>query len=262
MAATNAGNGNGNGNGTGTDPTTTNEPVIATVEETAEPTPVAVEPEEIVIEDPTPADVPVEAPVAQPTAGPRVEPVVYPTGPQVVYVTAPEPPRNRGNRGLGSLLALAATLIYAGILAIVFALIWTAATGEPSLAFLASPTFYIPVVFFALAMVLLVLIVNRGGWWAYVIGSVLVALAVYFGSAGMLLLLNNIILQTPEGAAALFQQALLNPLIIASALVAREVAIWSGIVISRRGRKVKARNRDARTVFEREQSERHAQHGA
>ena len=42
---------------------------------------------------------------------------------------------------------------------------------------------------------------------------------------------------------------------IAAALVAREVAIWTGAVVSWRGKKVKVRNGAAHEAFERERIE-------
>ena len=46
-----------------------------------------------------------------------------------------------------------------------------------------------------------------------------------------------------------------------AAVVAREVAIWTGAILSRRGRKLKARNAEARAAYEREAAERRAATG-
>jgi hypothetical protein len=59
---------------------------------------------------------------------------------------------------------------------------------------------------------------------------------------------------------ALFRAAAPNghlsePTTIVAALLAREVAIWTGAVIARRGRKVKARNIEAKAKFEQEQAD-------
>jgi hypothetical protein len=209
------------------------EPIVATIDETGEVQGAAlVAQEPIVIDEPA-----------------------APAAPQFVYVTVPHPPKKKSNRLVGTLIALAAALVYAAVLALVFAIVWASITGGADLGFIGSPNFYIPVGLFALALVLVVLVVNRAGWWAYVLGSIVVALIVYFGLAGALLLINDVIRETPETAAALYRSLLLNPLVIISALVAREVAVWAGVVISLRGRKVKARNLEARTTYDRERAE-------
>jgi hypothetical protein len=224
--------------------------------------------EELVIED---ADsVTVERDVAHATPG---EPIVATADPaavrtetppfvapqQVVYVQAPAAPRNRGNRGIGSLIAALSALVFAALLAVVTAIIQSSSSGRLDFGFLAQSQFYIPMLFFVLAFVLLVIVVNRGSWWAYIVGSVLVALAVYFGTIGLGLLVTGVISNTPAEANARFVEQLSNPFVIASALLAREVSLWFGALISRRGRSVKARNANAREIYERELAERRAQ---
>ena len=120
---------------------------------------------------------------------------------------------------------------------------------------MAQPSFYIPVALYVVGVVLLVLIVNRAGWGAYVVGSVFVALLVYFGTVGVLLIAQGVVLQTPTEAAALFNAGLRNPFVIAAALVAREVSMWTGALISRRGRRLKVRNAEIRESWERELAE-------
>ena len=120
--------------------------------------------------------------------------------------------------------------------------------------FLGRADFYVPVLFFALGAVALVLIVNRAGWWSYILGSLLVAVLVYFGTIGVGLLGTGIIMNTPAEAAARYAQALGSPFVIVSALLAREVSIWIGAASSARGRRVTARNAVARDAFDREHS--------
>ena len=174
---------------------------------------------------------------------------------QVVYVTAQQHPKKKGNRGVGSAIALAAALLFTALLAFVTAAIRVAGGGRVSFAFLAEAQFYIPVLFFVIGFVLLVLILNRAGWWAYIVGSLLLAVLVYFGTIALGLLSTGIILNTPDEAAARYAAALRDPFVIASALLAREVSIWVGAAISMRGRRVKARNVEARDAFDREQTE-------
>jgi len=206
-----------------------------------------------------------EAPPAASTLAPALastlaSPVATPVAPtgalpaQVIYL--PSAPVNRTNRLFGSLIALVATWVYGGLMALVIAVLSVAITGQVNFAFVASATFYIPVLFFAGAMLIVVVIANRAGWWSYMIGSAVVALVVYFGSAGMILLLNGVVLATPDQAALLFREVLANPITVSTAVVAREVAIWAGLIVSRRGKRVTAANLVARQTFDRERADR------
>ena len=177
-----------------------------------------------------------------------------PVSPQIVYVTAPTPPRVKSNRGAGVAIAALASAVYAVVLAvIVIAVVNAVAGGGGSVQLLAQLGFYMPVIFFVVGFIVLVLIVNRGGWWAYIIGSIAVALFVYFGSTAAILLANGIVTATPELAAANFTRALASPVAIAAGLLAREVALWGGAIVSRFGRGVKTRNAESLAAFEAEQ---------
>jgi hypothetical protein len=180
-------------------------------------------------------------------------------GREVVYVQAPIPPRLKGNRGVGALLAVLGALVFAAIFAalgFVLVAVGLAAPGATFAQFVLSPEFLIPVPIFLVAFVLLVLIVNRGGWAAHVFGSLVVGLAVYFGTAGVASLLYTV-----SGAGVPpFGDLLSNPYIIVAALIAREVAIWIGLAIAARGRRVKARNLELVDEWEQEHAETKAQY--
>jgi hypothetical protein len=244
------------------------EPVVATVDADTPPElvePLPEEPEEIVVEEADAVeyvdDEPVtaseatavyeqqQAPVYQ-----QPEPVAAPQ-PQVVYREAPKPPVDKSNRGFGVLIAIAASVVFIVVLVVVMAIVYGSLLGQVNLGFLGQTAFYVPALFFAIGLVVLVLILNRAGWWTYVIGSIVVALFVYFGTIGTLLLGAGVVMQTPEVAAEQFRQGLVDPFSIASALVAREVAIWAGAIIASRGRKLKTRNAEARAEFQREQAQ-------
>jgi hypothetical protein len=239
--------------------------------------------------DPTPADVAVEeplaeAPAAKPAKKPKAEkpdatpaPAASATGEvapastgsdfagrEVVYVQAPIPPRLRGNRGLGSLLAVLGAVLFAvlfaGAVTLAFALNNGSTVGAAFTDFIQNAAFWVPVLVFLVAFVLLVLIVNRAGWAAHVFGSLLVALAVYFGSIGILLLLGVVIGAGDSEALGSFAGLATNPIIIIAALVAREVAIWIGLAISARGRRVKARNLELVDEWESEHADTKAQY--
>jgi hypothetical protein len=193
--------------------------------------------------------------VLEPDAGSPAAPAV-----QTVYVEAPTPPRKRSNRGVGTIIAVLSTIIFAAVFAFVVALIINARTGVFGFGFLSQSSFYVPVLFFLVGFVLLVLIVNRAPWWAHVFGSIFVALFVYFGTIVTLLLLGGIIANTPSEAGRLFAAALVDPSVIAAALIAREVALWMGFAISARGRRLRTRNAEARTAYEAELAEKRAEY--
>jgi hypothetical protein len=175
---------------------------------------------------------------------------------QTVYVPAPVPPRKKGNRGFGVFIALLSTVVFAGLYALVIATIRAVEVGVFQFDFFGSLAFYTPAIFFFVGFVIVVVFANRASWWSYVLGSLFVGLFVYFGTVGTGLLVNNVLGETATEAARLLATALSSPFIIGAALVAREVSMWMGAFISARGRKVKARNIDARETFDSESAAR------
>jgi hypothetical protein len=174
-----------------------------------------------------------------------------------IYVQAPTPPKDRSNRGGGILIAVLATIVYAALYAAaVFTIVGLSSatiteTTRVFTEFTVRPLFYVPVIFFFLSFALLVSVVNRAGWWAYVLFGFLVAIVVYVAYVGSVLLtVQAWTLSQPEVAGVLSQQWF-APFAIAAAIIAREVPIWFGAWISRRGRSVTSRNQAARTEYER-----------
>jgi hypothetical protein len=197
------------------------------------------------------AETPVEATTA-PAAAP-VTPAVAPVAPaqQVVYVQAPKPFVAKGNRGFGVLIALLSTVIYAVLYAVVDVIVQLVNRITVNFSFVTTLDFYAPVLLFAVGFIILVLILNRAGWAAHVVGSLLVGLVVFFGATGAILLLH--INEIPSNEAGLaFNQVLFGIGSIIAALLAREVALWMGFAVAARGRKVKARNVDARVLYDQE----------
>ncbi|CAN5305057.1 hypothetical protein BH11ACT3_BH11ACT3_12570 [soil metagenome] len=247
------------------EPVTVVEPVetysaTGTVEPTTVVEPAVVEPVENHAPDP------LLDPVAEPAeTATAVEPVATESamaGQQVVYVQAPVPPRVRSNRVVGVLLALLGAVLFAVVFAAVVALVLSIAVSGAFVAvsfssFLQSAAFWVPVLVFTLAFILLVLIVNRAGWVAHVFGSLLVALAVYFGTIGLLLVSSGLLFPD-EGKGLTFAAVATQPTVILAAIVAREVSIWIGLAIAARGRRVKARNVENRTAWEQEQADQKA----
>jgi hypothetical protein len=182
---------------------------------------------------------------------------VAPTAPatpvrQPIYVQAPSKPKPKSNRGFGILVSLLATVVFAALYAGILALILAVNNGSVDLVgdVLARAPYWIPVLFFFLAMALLVTVVNRGGWWAYVLGGFVVA-AIVYGSylGGVLIDVANEI--SPSEVGDTVRRALLSPAAIIAFLVAREVPIWFGAWIASRGRKVRERNAEAQAEYER-----------
>ena len=204
-------------------------------------------------------DAPVAAtadPAARTEQDPPPRPATSAASMQTVYVPAPVPPVKKGNRGFGVLIALLSTVVFAGLYALIIASIRAVELGVFQFNFFGSLAFYTPAIFFFVGFVIVALLANRASWWGYVLGSIFVALFVYFGTVATGLLVNNIVAETPSGAARLLSTALFSPFIIAAALLAREVSMWMGAVISARGRRVRVRNLEARDAFDRESADR------
>lgn len=246
-----------------------NEPVEVTVPDEAAVT-VDETPDALVEPTATVDEVPVEvgdteaAEVVE--AAPAETGEVAPAAPiQTVYVTAPNPPRKKGNRGIGSLYALLAAVVfaavYAGVAALLILFVKPDGVADALGQFVAGPLFYIPVLVFLVITVLWVLLANRASWWAWVIGSLVIAAVVYFASIGILLLMAGGFGLTASAAVEAFHGFAGNPVLIAAALIAREVAIWFGAAIAVRGRKVRERNYEAWETFEREEAEKRAKFG-
>lgn len=175
-----------------------------------------------------------------------------------VYVSTPTPPRNRGNRGAGILIAVLATVVFAVVYALVvtgiFALNRQGDVFNDLTRYVVTPAFWATAIVFFLAFILLIAIANRGGWWWYVIGGFFVGVIVYFGYIGATLLTNAWDL-APSEVGRFVGQLWAHPLTLAAAIVAREVTVWFGAWIAARGRKVRARNIEAREAYDREVAE-------
>ncbi|MDJ0337769.1 hypothetical protein [Cryobacterium sp. PH31-O1] len=188
-------------------------------------------------------------------------PAYTPSAQSPIYVQAPTKPKDRSNRGGGILIALLATVVFAVLYAVAaFIIIGVTSTTVADTVngfteFAALPVFYIPVIFFFLAYSALIALVNRGGWWAYVLFGFLVAVVVYLSYIGAAML--GLVLDgrsdglSPGELSRIVSTLWLNPGAIAAGLIAREVPIWAGAWIARRGRRVTAKNLEARTEYER-----------
>ncbi|MWC00414.1 hypothetical protein, partial [Agromyces seonyuensis] len=175
--------------------------------------------------------------------------------PQTIYVQAPAAPKTLHNRGFGTLVALVATLafavLYLGIAALLLAGAGWETAGEYTLEFAGQARYWVPVILFFVGFVVLIVIVDRGRWWAYVVFGLLVGIWVYFAYLGGAALTIRLWEYTPQEAAYFISTRWLDPFAIISGVLAREVVIWFGAWIAARGAVVEQRNRDNAAEYER-----------
>lgn len=186
------------------------------------------------------------------------EPVAPPAAPQPIFVQAPEPPRELGNRGTAGAIGLVATIafaiLYLGAILGLGALAGDV-TGEnigtEALAPLMTWAFWVPVVVFFLAFWLLGAFINRGRWGKWVILGLLVAAATYGGHLLGQLFQAPFWRITASESSELVDEQLLAPLAIAAFVFARELTIWFGAWVARAGARKKALNAEAQAEYER-----------
>ncbi|MFF1572837.1 hypothetical protein ACFVWR_08825 [Leifsonia sp. NPDC058292] len=172
-----------------------------------------------------------------------------------IYVQRPEPPKKKSNRGFGILIALVGTIVFAVLWGAVVALVGGMLTPgrefvDLFLRFLVSYSAWAPVVVFFVGMVLLIQVINRARWWAYILGGLVVAALVYFSYVGAALLDQGPSSLTAEEAAIFIGRQWLNPFAVLAAVIAREVSVWTGAWLAARSRKLKVRNAEARADYD------------
>ena len=180
------------------------------------------------------------------------------SGPQPIFVQAPEPPRDRGNRGTAGAIGLLATLA--------FALLYLGATlglgalagdvtaenlGDAALAPLMTWGFWTPVVVFFLGFWLLGAVINRGRWGLWVIFGIVVGAIAYGGHILGQLFEAPFWAIRASAAADVVNGELLAPLAIAAFIFARELTIWFGAWVARSGARKTELNLEAQREYER-----------
>ncbi|MEO7017023.1 MAG: hypothetical protein ABI067_10855 [Leifsonia sp.] len=118
------------------------------------------------------------------------------------------------------------------------------------LRFLGSWSFSGPVIVFFVGMVLLIQVLNRSRWWAYILGGLVVAALVYASYVGSALLDQDYTHLTAAEAATFLSRQWVNPFAILAGIVAREVSVWTGAWLSGRGRRLRARNAEAQADYD------------
>jgi hypothetical protein len=178
--------------------------------------------------------------------------------PPPIFVQAPEPPRERGNRGaifgIGLLAAVAFAILYLGTALGIAAFdgkVTTDSIGTYLLDELRSPGLWIPVVVFAIGFWLLGGIINRGRWGYWVVFGIIVG---GFAYGGHLLGAIGSVEFWKLGATQLADNVnaqLLAPLAIAAFIFGRELTIWFGAWAARAGARRTAQNEEAQREYER-----------
>jgi hypothetical protein len=184
--------------------------------------------------------------------------VAPPLQQQPIFVQAPEPPRERGNRGTAGAIGLLATLAFA-ILYLAITLGWNALRGELDtgaivdeiLAPLTAWGFWVPVVVFFIGFWLLGAIINRGRWGLWVVFGLLVGVAAYGGYILGQLFEAPFWLISASDATDLVGDQLFAPLAIAAFVLGRELTIWFGAWVARSGARKTELNEEAQREYER-----------
>jgi hypothetical protein len=177
---------------------------------------------------------------------------------QPIFVQAPEPPRDRGNRGTAGAIGLLATLsfaiLYLGTTIGLGALAGDVTgenIGQAALEPLTTFGFWVPVVAFFLGFWLLGAVINRGRWGRWVILGIFVGVVSYGGHIlGQLFEAPFWSLTAREGATFVGEQ-LLAPLAIAAFVFGRELTIWFGAWVARSGARKTELNAEAQREYER-----------
>ncbi|AGW40622.1 hypothetical protein O159_04150 [Leifsonia xyli subsp. cynodontis DSM 46306] len=173
-----------------------------------------------------------------------------------VFIQRPEAPKKKSNRGFGLLIALAGTVAFAVLWAVVVVLVGSLiAPGDeflPALQqyFTGQLSGWAPIVAFFVGMAVLIQIVNRARWWGYILGGLVVAVFVYFVYIGAGLIDAHYWQRTPDEFQVLLRSAWVNPFAVLSAVLAREVSVWTGAWLAARSRRLKARNAEAQADYE------------
>lgn len=173
-----------------------------------------------------------------------------------IYVQRPEPPKKKSNRGFGILIALVGTIVFAALWVLAVLIVGYALT--PSAQFLDSlATFFttqiaswVPVVAFFVGMVVLIQIINRARWWAYILGGLFVAVFVYVAYVGASLVDVKVWNLTPNEASIVLQRLWVAPFAVLAGVIAREISMWTGAWLAARGRKLKVRNAEAQAAYD------------
>lgn len=178
--------------------------------------------------------------------------------PAPIYIQAPMPPKAKGNRWFGALIGLLGALIfgvvYAGIVFLWLFLSESSSAVVGAAEYFSTTWFVLPIIGFYLGFLLLAAVVNRGAWPGYVIGGFGVGLIAWLTLLGGALI-NQAWLLRPAEVSGFLADTVLSPQAIIVFIAAREVTIWVGAIVARRGAKVTIQNTEAKADYERRLAE-------
>jgi len=174
-----------------------------------------------------------------------------------IQVQAPTTPVKRSNRGFGIGVMLLSSLVFAAIYGAIIYLV-TFYFLDPSvddgtqgvLQALGTPVFWVPVVVYLVACILWVLIVNRAGGWLHVLFGLIVGVLAYASVVAVLSVTASLAESRPEDFADFVFRSLIDSRALLAFIVARELPIWFGAWIGRRGRKLREQHAEARRVYD------------
>jgi len=160
------------------------------------------------------------------------------------------------NRGPAALIALAGSVLFALLYILAATLYNWAAWGfgngggalnmgdyvqTRTVAFLATPVYWLTTIAFTVYFTLLAVIFNKAVWRTYVISGLGVAILTYATAIGAgLFTVHAWTLTFGEAANFLWRGIAFNPLILVTVVLAREIPIWFGGLIAIRGKKFRA----------------------
>jgi hypothetical protein len=187
-----------------------------------------------------------------------VSPTAYANAAQPIFVQAPEAPRPRGNRGAAGAIGLLAALCFA-VLYLAATLGLRLLTGDlqvsglanAALGALATWGLWVPTVAFYLGFWFLGALINRGRWGHWVVWGLVVGVIAWGGHLLGALFAAPFWMLTAREGVDLLGDNVLAPLAIVAFVLGRELTIWFGAWVARRGRRVTELNDEAQREYER-----------
>lgn len=177
----------------------------------------------------------------------------YPAQPSAVFVQAPTPPPERNNRLFAVLLGIPASAVFG---ALWFGLLFLGAviTGFPfdPQALVLDAQLYIPIGAFYLGWVIWSLVSNRAGLVSWVFGSIFVGFIAYLGYLTFMFVAVGF---NFNSFTELLPVYVLDYKPLLALLAGREVALWFGWLVSKRGAKIRQQNEDAFAEYQKSISE-------
>lgn len=155
------------------------------------------------------------------------------------------PVLSRNNRTAAGLISVLGGVIFALLFAAAaFGVISLrqnpVAVVSSTVSFLATPIYWLTVVIFTAAFALLTVILSRGAWVSFVVGSFFVGAVTYLSALGAgLIAIHAWELTFAEAKAMLWDSIAFSPLILIAPILGREIPLWLGVWISRRGKRLR-----------------------